>query len=88
MEEQLEHVEVVYEGLAARDQFLRTRGAETLGDETVAGRYGFLHALYQQVLYERLGVRCWESGGQTLPPDLFGPSALDCSSGVGAHRNG
>jgi predicted ATPase len=29
---------------------------ETLADGAVTGRYGFLHALYQQVLYERLTV--------------------------------
>ena len=39
--------------LARRGQFLQTRGSEEWPDGTVATRYGFLHALYQEVLYER-----------------------------------
>ena len=59
VEEQLEHVEAGCEGLAKREQFLRARGMETLEDGRVAGRYAFLHALFQQVLYERLApMRC------------------------------
>jgi tetratricopeptide (TPR) repeat protein len=54
--EQIERVEGWCEGLAKREQFLRSRGTETLTEGTVTGRYGFLHALYQQVLYERLAV--------------------------------
>ena len=41
--------------LAQRGQFLRAQGEEW-PDGTVAGRYGFVHALYQQVLYDRLPV--------------------------------
>jgi predicted ATPase len=52
--EPLESVEARCEELAKRDQFLRAQRTETLADGTVTGRYGFLHALYQQVLYERL----------------------------------
>jgi DNA-binding winged helix-turn-helix (wHTH) protein/predicted ATPase len=40
--------------LAQREQFLRTLGAEEWPDGTIAARYGFLHALYGEVLYERL----------------------------------
>jgi tetratricopeptide (TPR) repeat protein len=54
LEEKRARVEAWCEGLAARDQFVRARGMETLADGTVTGRYGFLHALYQQVLYEQL----------------------------------
>ena len=48
------HIEAQCEQLVRRGQFLRP--SETGGwlDETVAGRYGFLHALYQRVLYERI----------------------------------
>jgi predicted ATPase/DNA-binding winged helix-turn-helix (wHTH) protein len=42
--------------LVRRDQFLRTSGMEEWPDGTVAARYGFLHALYQEVLYERVPV--------------------------------
>ena len=40
--------------LACREQFLRLVGTKEWPDGTVATRYGFLHALYQEVLYERL----------------------------------
>ena len=56
LEEQGERVEELCEGLARRDQFLRARGTEVLADGTVTGRYGFLHALYQQVLYQRVAA--------------------------------
>ena len=42
--------------LAQRGQFLRATGLEEWPDGTVAGRYGFIHGLYQQVLYDRLLV--------------------------------
>ena len=53
-EESPERLEQLCEGLARREQLIRMRGTETLSDGTVTGRYGFLHALYPQVLYERL----------------------------------
>ncbi len=56
LEEPGEWIEECCEGLARREQFLRARGTETLADGTITGRYGFLHALYQQVLYERAAV--------------------------------
>jgi len=40
--------------LAQQEQFLRTRGTEEWPDGTIAARYGLLHALYREVLYERL----------------------------------
>ncbi len=54
LDENGERVEELCEGLARRDQFLRARGTEVLAGGIVAGRYGFLHALYQHVLYERV----------------------------------
>ncbi|MCK6553493.1 AAA family ATPase [Candidatus Binatia bacterium] len=51
-----ERVEERCERLAQRQQFLRARGTESLADGTVTGRYGFLHALYRQVFYERVGA--------------------------------
>ena len=54
IDERRERVEAWCEGLAKREQFLRVRGTEVLADGTVTGRYGFLHALYPQVLYELL----------------------------------
>ncbi len=48
-------VEAQCEELARRGQFLAPRGMEELPDGAVTARYGFAHALYQQVLYERVG---------------------------------
>lgn len=54
LEEKVERIEALCEGLVQRGQFLRARGVETFMGGTVTGRYGFLYALYPQVLYERL----------------------------------
>ena len=48
-------IEAVCERLARREQFLEERELETWPDGMVSGRYGFRHALYQEVLYKRLG---------------------------------
>ena len=56
LEEPQEAVEEQCENLARREQFIRARGTQTLADGTIVGRYGFLHALYQHVLYERLAA--------------------------------
>jgi predicted ATPase/DNA-binding winged helix-turn-helix (wHTH) protein len=42
------------DALARRGQFLRAMGAAEWPDGTVAGRYGFVHAMYRDVLYERI----------------------------------
>jgi predicted ATPase/DNA-binding winged helix-turn-helix (wHTH) protein len=47
-------VEACCTRLARREQFLRTHGVSEWPDGTVATRYSFLHALYQEVLYERV----------------------------------
>jgi DNA-binding winged helix-turn-helix (wHTH) protein/predicted ATPase len=54
--EPCEHVEAQCDALAQRGHFLRARGTEVLPDGTVTGRYGFVHALEQQVVYERLAA--------------------------------
>ncbi len=46
--------EEVCEGLSRRGQFLRPTGVGRLPDGTVAARYGFIHPLYQDVLYHRI----------------------------------
>jgi DNA-binding winged helix-turn-helix (wHTH) protein/predicted ATPase len=43
--------------LARQEQLLRAGGTADWPDGTVAARYGFLHALYQDVLYGRLTAR-------------------------------
>jgi predicted ATPase len=49
-----ELVEERCEKLARQAQFLRAQGTAEWPDGTVAARYSFLHALYQEVLYERI----------------------------------
>jgi len=52
--EEITGCEKCCEELARCGQFLRTRGVEEWPDGTLAGRYGFVHALYRDVLYDRL----------------------------------
>ena len=47
-------VEERCERLTSREQLLRAYGSEKQTDGTISERYGLSHALYQQVLYERL----------------------------------
>jgi predicted ATPase/DNA-binding winged helix-turn-helix (wHTH) protein len=50
----LDEVERACADLAGHASFLTSHGSDTWPDGTVAGRYGFRHALYQEVVYERL----------------------------------
>ena len=47
-------VERVCAGLTRREQFLQASGIAEWPDGTVAARYRFLHALYREVVYERV----------------------------------
>jgi predicted ATPase len=49
-----EEVEERCTGLTRRELFLRASGTAEWPDGTVAARYGFRHALYQEVLYDRI----------------------------------
>jgi DNA-binding winged helix-turn-helix (wHTH) protein/predicted ATPase len=55
LEEDSDMIEEHCESLARRQQFLRPLGLSEWPDGTVAVRYGFLHALYQNVLAESIG---------------------------------
>jgi len=57
MEIEVEQVEDQGEELVRREHFLRASGTAEWPDGTVAARYGFLHALYQEVVYQRLTAR-------------------------------
>lgn len=52
--ERVEEVEERCAALARRGQFIRVCGTDAWADGTVAGRYGFLHDLYREILYERV----------------------------------
>ena len=51
-----ERIEEQCESLARREQFLQAQELGTWPDGTMTGRYRFLHALYQQVVYERISA--------------------------------
>src|SRR5438093_5591603 len=51
---EMAQVEEQCAGLVRREQFLRARGTSEWPDGTVAARYAFIHALYQQVVYGRV----------------------------------
>jgi predicted ATPase len=52
----VDEVEQQCAALARRGQFLRSDGQDEWPDGTIATRYSFLHALYQEVTYERVPV--------------------------------
>jgi predicted ATPase/DNA-binding winged helix-turn-helix (wHTH) protein len=54
--QEVEHVDDWCTSLARRGQFLRASGEHRYPDGTVAGSYRFVHALYQQVLYQRVSA--------------------------------
>ena len=56
VEQSAEMVETYCDSLVRREQFLRAQGTGEWPDGTVAARYGFEHALYQEVLYDRLST--------------------------------
>ncbi|HSE37744.1 MAG TPA: AAA family ATPase [Blastocatellia bacterium] len=54
LDHSLMQVEEQCEELARRHLFLRATGVSTFPDETISTRYAFIHALYQEVLYQRV----------------------------------
>jgi predicted ATPase len=50
----VEAVEAQYAILARRGQFVRACGTDVWPDGTIAARYGFLHDLYHEFLYEQV----------------------------------
>ena len=52
--ETLETMEMSCERLVKREQFLKREGTSHWPDGTIASRYGFIHALYQNVIYHRV----------------------------------
>ena len=52
----LADVEIRCEELSRRGQFLRECGVQILPDGHAAGRFGFVHAVYRHVLYERMSA--------------------------------
>ncbi|WP_089945648.1 AAA family ATPase [Candidatus Entotheonella palauensis] len=51
-----EAVDTQIEALARRGQFVRTQGLTSWPDGIASGSYRFIHALYQEILYDRIAV--------------------------------
>jgi predicted ATPase len=54
IETDVEQIEAWCESLARRGQWLQSRGHSAWPDDTVSGRYGFIHALYHDVVSQRI----------------------------------
>jgi len=52
LEVSIEQIEIRCDRLAKQEQFLQREGMNRWPDGTVGARYGFAHALYQNVIYE------------------------------------
>src|SRR5262245_48331827 len=71
-----------------RSQWLRSCGEQSWPDGTVAGCYGFVHALYQEILYSRLTaarrVRLHRQIGIRVEAG-YGPQAGDIAAELAMH---
>src|SRR5207244_3121055 len=54
LKQEIDAIEDVCEGVAWQGHFLEEKGIAEWPDGTVSGRYAFRHALYRNVLYERI----------------------------------
>ena len=55
-EQAIEHADTQCSVLARGQQFVQAQGVTTWPDGTVSGRYRFIHALYQEILYGQIPV--------------------------------
>jgi predicted ATPase len=83
-----EAVEIHCAALARRGQFLEARGTAAWPDGTIAARYGFIHALCQEVLYDRIPagrrVRVHQRIGTRLEAG-YGAQARTVAAELAAH---
>src|SRR5262245_26016680 len=83
-----EDVEVQCDALARRYQLVQARGTTVWPDGTVTARYGFRHALYQELLYERIPVsrraRWHQQIGMRLE-EAFGPRVGEAAAELAVH---
>ncbi len=76
------------ERLAQRQQFLRPAGTVTWPDGTVTGRYEFIHAMYQNVVYHQMAaarrVRLHQRIGERLEA-AYGAQVGDMAAELAMH---
>jgi len=84
----VDEVEEHREKLDRKGQLIHERGVEEWPDGTMGGRYRFLHALYQNVLYERIApgrrVRLHKQIGERREA-AFGPRAGEIATELAVH---
>jgi predicted ATPase len=88
VEQAVEDVDARCAALARRGHFLQARGPTAWPDGTVTAQYGFRHALYQEVLYDRVPmsrrVRWHRQIGARLEAG-YGPQAHEVATELAAH---
>jgi predicted ATPase len=88
LEADVEQIETWCEGLARRGQWLRSCGYSVWPDGTVSARYGFIHALYQQAIYNRVPaarrLRLHRRIGEQLEAG-YGEQARDLAAELAVH---
>jgi predicted ATPase len=86
--EELAGVEARCEELARRGQFIDDRGVQVLPNGEAVGRYGFVHALYRHVLYERVPasrrVHLHRRIGERVE-ELYGDRASEIAAELAMH---
>ncbi len=84
-------VETRCEALARRGQFIRSQDTEVWPDGTIAARYGFIHTLYQEVLYHRVSsgqrIRLHQRIGQRKEV-AYGERANEIATELAVHFRG
>ena len=83
-----EDVEVQCDTLARQHQLVQARGTAVWPDGTVTARYGFRHALYQELIYERVPVSRrvrWHQQIGTRLEEAFGPRADEVAAELAVH---
>jgi len=81
-------IETCCDGLVRRQHLLRPAGVVTWPDGTLTARYAFVHALYQQVAYARLGAAWRLAVHQRLGRRLeaaYGPQAGEIAAELAMH---
>jgi class 3 adenylate cyclase/predicted ATPase len=85
---EIDEIEEQCEELVRRGHFLRASGTANWPDGTVAERYGFLHAFYQEVLYQRLTARRRQQLHQQIgerEEQGYGERAKEIAAGLALH---
>ncbi len=84
----LPEVEVQCEALAREGQFVRTADVRAFPSGTVTAQYAFVHAVYQETLYERVGaarrVRWHQSIAQWMET-VAGEQAVEIAAELAVH---